>query len=117
MTPTEWLNRVAHCFEYQELLEQEKVVMAAHYMKGKMHQWWQLLRLIHQQEYRVITWQTFEEELWSRFGPPARVDFNEALKKLQQTSSLLNIKKNLKDWRTWYMGGPKKHLLECLWAD
>ena len=71
---TKWLNSVAHYFEYQEVLDQEKVMMVAYYMEGKTHQWWHWLRRIHRQENRVITWQTFEEELWSWFGPPTGVD-------------------------------------------
>ena len=53
--PIEWLNRMAHYFEYYEVLEQENVAMTAYRMKGKAHQWWQWLRCIHQQENRVIT--------------------------------------------------------------
>ena len=45
--PTEWLNRVAHYFEYQEVPEHKKVMMATYYMEGKVHQWWQWLRRIH----------------------------------------------------------------------
>ena len=37
--PMEWLNHMAHYFEYQEVPEQEKVMMAAYYMEGKEHQW------------------------------------------------------------------------------
>ena len=63
--PTKWLNRVAYYFEYLDVPEQEKVTVAAYYMEGKAHQWWQWLRRIHQQENRVITWRIFEDELWS----------------------------------------------------
>ena len=36
--PIEWLNRIAHYFEYYEVLEQEKVAMTAYCMEGKAHQ-------------------------------------------------------------------------------
>ena len=37
--PTEWLNLVAHYFEYYEVPGQEKVAMVAYYMERKAYQW------------------------------------------------------------------------------
>ena len=109
--PTEWLNRVAYYFEYLDVPEQEKVTVAAYYMEGKAHQWWQWLRRIHQQENRVITWRIFEDELWSRFGPPAGVDFNEALKKLHQTGSLIQYQEEFERLGNRVNGWSKEALM------
>ena len=35
--PMEWLNHMAHYFEYYELLEHEKVAMASYHTEGKAY--------------------------------------------------------------------------------
>nr|GMD40651.1 Retrovirus-related Pol polyprotein from transposon 17.6 [Ipomoea batatas] len=86
--PTEWCNRVAQFFEFHDVPESQRVAIAAYHLEGKANQWWQWVLHTYTRENREITWSLFEEELWARFGPPEGTDFNEALKKLQQTGSL-----------------------------
>nr|GMD47364.1 Retrovirus-related Pol polyprotein from transposon 17.6 [Ipomoea batatas] len=86
--PTEWCNRVAQFFEFHDVPESQRVAIAAYHLEGKANQWWQWVLRTYTRENREITWSLFEEELWARFGPPEGTDFNEALKKLQQTGSL-----------------------------
>ena len=104
--PTKWLNRVTYYFEYHEVPAQEKVTMAVYYMEGKAHQWWQWPPNIQQQENRVITWQIFEDGVCFRFGPPVGVDFNETLKKLHQTGSLIQYQEEFERLGIELMGGP-----------
>lgn len=39
--PSKWLNRVNQFFEYQETTTDQKVQLAAFYLKGEANQWWQ----------------------------------------------------------------------------
>ena len=41
-----------------------------------------------QEDGRVLSWMNFEDELWARFGPSECEDFDEALSRVRQTSSL-----------------------------
>ena len=93
------------------------MTVAAYYMEGKAHHWWQWLCRIHQQKNRVITWRIFEDERWSRFGPPAGVDFNEALKNSIKQDPLSNIKKSSNVWGIELMGGPRRLSWESSWED
>nr|GLL19764.1 hypothetical protein CK203_107764 [Ipomoea trifida] len=86
--PTEWCNRVAQFFEFHDVPESQRVAIAAYHLEEKANQWWQWVLRTYTRENREITWSLFEEELWARFGPPEGTEFNEALKKLQQTGSL-----------------------------
>ena len=45
---------------------------------------------------RLYTWTVLERELCTRFGPPAGTNFNEALKKLEQTTSLMEYQEEFK---------------------
>ena len=40
-----------------------------------------------------MTWETFVEELWARFGPTDCEDFDEALSRVKQTETLREYQK------------------------
>ena len=91
--PTEWCNRVAQFFEFQDTADNQKVSLASFHLEGEANQWWQWLRRVYQEEDRVVTWELFEEELWARFGPIECEDFDEALSKVRQIGSLRDYQK------------------------
>ncbi|RVW21961.1 hypothetical protein CK203_107764 [Vitis vinifera] len=91
--PTEWCNRVAQFFEFQDTADNQKVSLASFHLEGEANQWWQWLRRVYQEEDRVVTWELFEEELWARFGPTECENFDEALSKIRQIGSLRDYQK------------------------
>ncbi|KAH7572795.1 hypothetical protein JRO89_XS03G0015500 [Xanthoceras sorbifolium] len=52
------------------------------------NQWWQWLRRTLDKEYKVITWEVFEDELRARFGPSDLEDFDVALSRVKQMGTL-----------------------------
>ena len=69
---------------------------------------------------REVTWPIFARELWAWFGPPAGINFNEALKKLQQTRSLVEYQEGRVskfgesvDWLDAFLGGLQPDLAEA----
>ena len=79
----------------------------------------------YQQHNREVTWIVIARELWVRFGPPVGINFNEALKKLHQTGSLVEYQKefetfgNLVDWSddallSAFLGGLQPELVEAV---
>ncbi|KAH9685457.1 hypothetical protein KPL70_013962 [Citrus sinensis] len=91
--PTEWVNRVTQFFYYQETSEDQRVVLASYHLEGEANQWWQWLRRAYQEDGQTVTWNTFVEEMWARFGPTECEDFDEALSRVQQTGTLRDYQK------------------------
>lgn len=86
--PIEWLSRVAQFFEFQGTADNQKVTLASFHLEGEANQWWQWMRRTYQEEGRSVSWESFEEELWARFGPTECEDFDETLSRVRQVGSL-----------------------------
>ena len=86
--PTEWFNRVAQFFAFQGTTNNQKVSLTSFHLEGEANQWWQWLRRAYREEGRLVTWESFKEELWAHFGPTKSEDFDEALSKVRQVGSL-----------------------------
>lgn len=69
------------------------MVLASFHLEGEANQWWQWLRRAYQEDGQLVTWKAFVEELWARFGPTECEDFDEALSRVKQTSSLRDYQK------------------------
>ncbi|KAJ0007378.1 hypothetical protein Pint_29904 [Pistacia integerrima] len=93
--PIEWFNRVAQFVEFQGTVDNQKVSLASFHLEGEANQWWQWLRRAYQEEGRLVTWESCEEELWARFGPIESEDFDEALSKVRQVGSLCDYQKEV----------------------
>ena len=39
--PTQWLNIVNQYFEFQKIIEDEKVLLTSFHLEGEANQWWQ----------------------------------------------------------------------------
>ena len=85
---TEWFNRVNQFFEFQNTPVTWKVSLASYHLEGEDNQWWQWIRRTFQEDGCVLSWMNFEDELWARFEPSECEDFDEALSRVRQTSSL-----------------------------
>ncbi|KAH9717760.1 hypothetical protein KPL71_021954 [Citrus sinensis] len=77
--PTKWFAKVSQFFEYQGTTEAQKIALASFHLEGEANQWWQWLRRAYQEEGSLVTWETFADELWARFGPTECEDCDEAL--------------------------------------
>ncbi|XP_021595172.1 uncharacterized protein LOC110602054 [Manihot esculenta] len=86
--PTEWMTRVEQFFDYQKIDTSEKVYLASYHLQGEANQWWRWLKRSYEEEGKGVSWDTFVEELWSRFGPTECEDFDESLSKIRQTGPL-----------------------------
>ena len=91
--PFEWFSWVAQFFKFQGTATDKKVSLASFHLEGEANQWWQWLQRAYREEGRLVTWETFEEELWARFGPTECEDFDEALSKIKQMGSLRDYQK------------------------
>ncbi|GJR11182.1 ribonuclease H-like domain-containing protein [Tanacetum coccineum] len=69
--PTEWFIKVDQFFEYQGTPVTQKVSLASYHLQGESNQWWRWLCNAYQEEGKEVIWETFYEELWSRFDSSA----------------------------------------------
>ena len=95
--PTEWFNRVSQFFEYQKTIDDQKMALASFDLEGESNQWWQWLRRAYREKKPMVTWETFTEELWARFGSTECEDFDETLSHVKQTGILRDYQRSLKD--------------------
>ncbi|CAA0808190.1 Unknown protein, partial [Striga hermonthica] len=86
--PDAWLNRAVQYFELNETDGPDRVRYAAYYLDGEANVWWQWLTRIYRKRQQIITWDVFERELLTRFGTSDFHNYNEALTRIRQTSSL-----------------------------
>ena len=109
--PTEWLNKVGQFFEFQGTVEDQKVSLASFHLEGEANQWWQWLSRNYKDENRIITWRTFMEELWARFGPTECEDFDEALSRVRQSGTLRDYQKEFERLGNRVQGWTQKALV------
>lgn len=92
-------------------VETEKVSLASFHLEGEANQWWQWLRRAYKEEGKDVTWSIFVEELWSRFGPTDREDFDEALSRVKQTGSLRDYQREFERLGNRVQGWTQKALV------
>lgn len=63
------------------------------------------------EEGQEITWTTFEDELWGRFGPTDGVNFDETLSKIRQQGTLREYQQEFGKLRNWVEGWSHKALV------
>jgi hypothetical protein len=81
--PTAWLDRAVQYFDYKQMLEDQRVSLAAFHLESEANQWWQWIKKVHKEDRLAITWDVFEKELLIRFGPTEVEDYAEALSRIQ----------------------------------
>lgn len=59
--------------------------------------WWQAKLRGRESDVRRMAWETFEAELWTRFGPTDEEDFEEALCHIRQKGTLLEYQREF-EW-------------------
>ena len=109
--PTERFNKVDQFFEYQGIPAAQKVSLASFHLEGEANQWWQWLRRSYSEEGKEVVWADFEEELWARFGPTECEDFDEALSRVKQMSSLRDYQREFEKLGNRVQGWTQKALV------
>ena len=98
-------------FEFQEIAEDQKVRLASFHLEGAANQWWQWLRKALDEEQRTITWKVFEYELRARFGPSDAEDFDEALSRVKQITTLRDYQREFERLGNRVRGWTQKALV------
>ncbi|KAE8662834.1 hypothetical protein F3Y22_tig00113124pilonHSYRG00171 [Hibiscus syriacus] len=91
--PTEWLNRVDQFFEFQEIVVDQKVLLASFHLEA------------------------FEDEVRVRFGLPDYEDFDEVLSRVRQTGTLRNYQREFERVGNRVRGWTQKALVGALQAS
>uniref|UniRef100_A0A0D3BQN0 Ty3 transposon capsid-like protein domain-containing protein n=1 Tax=Brassica oleracea var. oleracea TaxID=109376 RepID=A0A0D3BQN0_BRAOL len=86
--PTEWLSKAKQYFAYQGVPRAQKVSFASYHLTEEANEWWLATSKALGIDPNNAPWETFQEELWNRFGPTEGENFHEALSKIKQTGTL-----------------------------
>jgi hypothetical protein len=71
MTQPAMCEELSNFFEFQNTAEEEKLPLAAYYLKGNTQLWYQLF----QGEVREVSWEALKEGLHARYGLTLFEDF------------------------------------------
>lgn len=102
--PEEWLNRAKQYFAYHEIPREQRVSFASYHLTEEANAWWQAKSRGRGFDAHRLPWETFEADLWTRFGPSDGEDFEEALCHIRQKRTLLEYQReferlqNKVDW-------------------
>ncbi|CAN6827391.1 unnamed protein product, partial [Brassica oleracea] len=86
--PTEWLSKAKQYFAYQGVPRAQQVSFASYHLTEEANEWWLATSKALGIDPNNAPWETFQEELWNRFGPTEGENFHEALSKIKQTGTL-----------------------------
>lgn len=95
------LAKFHNSFDYNGIVEAQKVALASFHLEGKAIQWWQWLYKAYKEKRRMITLTDFEEELWARFGPTECEDFDEAISSVRQVGTLRDYQQKFERLGNW----------------
>ncbi|CAM8940453.1 unnamed protein product [Rhodiola kirilowii] len=79
-----WLFQLKHYFEHHSIPPDQKLTVATFYLTGPALSWFHWMNLTHQ----IIGWDTFRNDLKSRFGPTSVYRPEVLINMLHQTSSV-----------------------------
>ncbi|CAN6937020.1 unnamed protein product [Brassica oleracea] len=86
--PTEWLSKAKQYFAYQGVPRAQQVSFASYHLTEEANEWWLATSKALGIDPNNAPWETFQKELWNRFGPTEGENFHEALSKIKQTGTL-----------------------------
>lgn len=96
---------------HQNTAEEQKLTLAVFHLEGEANQWWQWLKKVYHEERLPVTWEIFEKEVRTQFGPTKYEDFNEALSRILQHSALREYQREFERLAIWVSGRPPKALI------
>lgn len=67
--PSEWMSKAKQYFSYHEMPVAQRVNFASYHLSEEANEWWQALSKARGLNPHQTPWETFETELWTRFGP------------------------------------------------
>ncbi|KAG2312748.1 hypothetical protein Bca4012_027308 [Brassica carinata] len=76
--PTEWLSKAKQYFAYQGIPRANQVSFASYHLTQEANEWWLATAKALGLDPNATDWETFEEELWVRFGANEGKNFHEA---------------------------------------
>lgn len=109
--PEEWVNKAKQYFAYHEIPRDQRVSFASYHLTEEANSWWQAKLKARGFEARQMSWETFEAELWTRFGPIDGEDFEEALCHIRQKGTLLEYQREFERLQNKVEGWTEKTLV------
>jgi len=86
--PTSWICRIEQYFNFKQIEEREKLLLATYHLDGESQMWYQLFK----DSEEVLTCESVKMTLHIRYGPTTFNDHFGDLMKLQQTRSVRDYK-------------------------
>jgi hypothetical protein len=82
--PTSWIRRVEQYIDFQQIEEENKVLLIAYYLEEDAQLWYQIFK----EDMEGISWEILKGALHVRFGPTQFEEFYGDLSKLRQVGSV-----------------------------
>lgn len=82
--PTEWVSKAKQYFVYHEMPREQRVSFSSYHLSEEANEWCQAITKARRLDLNQTVWETFEEDLWTKFGSIDGEDFDEALSHIRQ---------------------------------
>lgn len=110
--PTEWLTKATQYFPYHDITGNQRVNFASYHLTVEANEWWQATVRAISLKHHLITWETFEGELWTRFGRLVAQTFTKNSPKSDKPGHSMNTNAPSNDYVKRCRTGQRKRLLE-----
>lgn len=109
--PSEWMSKAKQYFSYHDMPMNQRVSFASYHLSAEANEWWQALSKARGLNPNQTSWEIFETELWTRFGPLDGENFDEALSHIRQKGSLLEFQREFERLQNKVEGWSEKALV------
>lgn len=109
--PSEWISKAKQYFSYHEMPMEQRVSFASYHLSEDANEWWQVLSKARGLNPHQTPWETFETELWTRFGLLDGENFDEALSHRHQRGFLIEFQREFKRLQNKVEGWTEKVLV------
>uniref|UniRef100_A0A2N9FZS8 Reverse transcriptase n=1 Tax=Fagus sylvatica TaxID=28930 RepID=A0A2N9FZS8_FAGSY len=107
--PTGWIYKADQFFRYQGTAEAERILLASFHLQDEALQWYQW----YERTNPNVHWGEFTQALCVRFGPSEYEDFDEALSRLRQTTTVRDYQSQFERLAARVQNWPEKALIGC----
>ena len=107
--PTGWIYKADQFFRYQGTAEAERILLASFHLQDEALQWYQW----YERTNPNVRWGEFTQALCVRFGPSEYEDFDEALSRLRQTTTVRDYQSQFERLAARVQNWPEKALIGC----
>ncbi|XP_077249301.1 uncharacterized protein LOC143888776 [Tasmannia lanceolata] len=105
--PTGWVYRAEQFFRFHQTAEDMKVPLSSFHLESEALQWFQWYEKVH----KNMEWNDLKIALCVRFGPTEFDNFDSALSKLRQTSTVREYQKEFEKLSNIVEGWTEKALI------